>query len=393
MFTLPNLTDAFNWAVDTCNDPMVRYNQDYRNAQKDPQGYTCYDCASFVNYFLLAGGWETPRHAPNNNPCWTGNQVELMLSLGFVEVNASGDILPGDIGWNSQHTEIAYSSGSKGVAVWMGAHGRDGGAIPSEHQVSIGSTSGDKNWTRSFARVFRYEGAPVTKGPSLYVVSAIAGNMIAESGINPGIYESLRVVPWDATYNSNTGGYGLGQWTNVGNSRGRLWNLYSFLSSSGYEVDSGEGQVAYIPVENYWTPRDGYPWNTLDEFLNSDSTDLNLLTGAWNRCWEGIPLSIIRYQYAQRCYDYISANMNNSSITNWIRGNRYLSEAEQNNNAVMLYRALGGIVGEGSGVPDSSGENPGDIQANPELPNWFDMFAMTLGGNKSTQKLHVKRRR
>lgn len=393
MFTLPNLTDAFNWAVDTCNDAMVRYNQTYRNAQKDPQGYTCYDCSSFVNYFLLAGGWETPRHAPNNNPCWTGNQIELMLSLGFTEVNASGDILPGDIGWNSQHTEIAYSSGTKGVAVWMGAHGRNGGAIPSEHQVSIGDSSGNPNATRSFARVFRYEGTPVTTGPSLYVVSAIAGNMVAESGINPGIYESLRVVPWDATYNSNTGGYGLGQWTNVGNSRGRLWNLYSFLSSSGYEVDSGDGQVAYIPVENYWTPREGYPWNTLEEFLNSDSADLNLLTGAWNRCWEGIPLSTIRYQYAQRCYDYISANMNSSSITNWIRGNRYLSEAEQNNNAVMLYRALEGIVGEGSGVPDSSGENPGDIPANPELPNWFDMFAMTLGGNKSTQKLHVKRRR
>lgn len=389
---MASLTDAFNWAVDICNNPNIRYNQSYRNGGKDPDGYTCYDCSSFINYALLAGGWSTPGYAPNANAFTTYTMIPVLESLGFKEVSASGEIRPGDIGWNNAHTEMAYSSGTNGKAVFMGAHGRNG--VAGVNQVSIGSSSGDKNYKRSFDKIFRYDEGPVELGRSLYVISAIAGNMDAESTLSPGTWESLTVRNWDSQYSNNTGGYGLGQWTNVGTSRGRLWGLYSWLSESGYSTDSGEGQCAYVVEENYWTPRSGYPFQTLTEFLESTSTDIDMLTGAWNVCWEGIPLNTSRYALSRHYYDVISSRMNDTSITNWVARNAFLSQPERDNNAVMLWRSMRGKVQDGGVGGSDPGYNTGDLENNPEIPNWFNMFAMALGGSSThaPKKLRIRRR-
>lgn len=177
---------------------------------------------------------------------------------------------------------------------------------------------------------------------SIYVISAMCGNFWQESNINPAIWESLIAGTWTDLNK----GYGLGQWTNTGgDTHGRLYQLYDWLNSNGYAVDDGDGQCQYILVENTWYPKTEYPeFQTQQDFLTSDSTDLTRLTHAWNWCWEGIHDDSwdTRVGYAELCYDYIVAHKDDTSITAWVTGNRYLSTNEILNNAVMMYKYFGG---------------------------------------------------
>lgn len=179
---------------------------------------------------------------------------------------------------------------------------------------------------------------------SLYVVSAMCGNFWQESNINPTIWESLVVGTWTDLNR----GYGLGQWTNTGgDTHGRLYQLYDWMTTNGYAMDDGDGQALYIIEEDYWIPKAEYlQFHTLTDFMTSESTDITTLTHAWNWCWEGIHDATwdTRVTYANRCYDFIEAHKDDTSITDWITGNRYLSESEILNNAVMLYRSLGGVI-------------------------------------------------
>ena len=46
---MPNINQAYSWAVNTCNAPNVGYSQAYRN-QQTIGGITYYDCSSFIWY-------------------------------------------------------------------------------------------------------------------------------------------------------------------------------------------------------------------------------------------------------------------------------------------------------------------------------------------------------
>lgn len=180
---------------------------------------------------------------------------------------------------------------------------------------------------------------------SFEVIAAICGNWWGESQINPGIWESLTPTSWDHQYAyDNIGGYGLGQWTNVGTPHGRCWNLYQYLISNGYATDSGDGEVAFMIDEAYWTPTSisQSAYNTLNDFLNSTSTNLYDLTQEFMYHWEGINNGTLatRYNNAQAVLAYLNTNYNNTSITSWYTGNRYLTNAESLNNAVMVARAI-----------------------------------------------------
>ena len=145
---MPSVTKFYNWCVQTCNDPYVGYSMDYRNAQV-VNGITYYDCSSFVYYGLKAGGWtQLPSY-----PFTTYDMVHYLLAGGWYEVDPRGTILAGDIGWNIEHTEVAWSNGENGKAVFMGAHDN---CYPLEDQVSIG-VAGDPSIPRSFDRIFRYD--------------------------------------------------------------------------------------------------------------------------------------------------------------------------------------------------------------------------------------------
>ena len=98
--------------------------------------------------------------------------------------------------------------------------------------------------------------------------------------------------------------------------------------------------------ENVWySPGTGY--GSLSDFLQSTSTDLNELTRAWMKGWEGISddgsLST-RQTKAKECYDFITTHFADETIVDWIKGNRYLADMERLNNAVMVYRWFSGMI-------------------------------------------------
>lgn len=339
----------YSWAINTCNASNVGYSQTYRN-QKTVNGITYYDCSSFINYALLAGGFTTPGYAPNNNAFTTYSMESVLLGLGFKKVT-DNTILSGDIGVSDTHTEMCYKGGS-GTAIFMGAHGS---SYPLAKQVSI------SDYSRTFPRIYRYgSGGASGYGVSPYVAAAIAGNMWQESGLSPGIWENLT----PATPTTLLHGYGLGQWTNTGgDTHGRLYQLCTWLSDNGYAQDDGDGQLAFLVHENVWYKNSEYPFNNLTDFLKSDSTDITMLTHAYNLCWEGIHDSSwdARVSYAQNCLSFIQSNANDTSITTWYNGNTYLPNNQRLNNAVMLFRFL------------SAGGGGGGTKERGKMPLWFYM--------------------
>lgn len=345
---MPDINKAYSWAINTCNAPNVGYSQTYRN-QRTVNGITYYDCSSFINYALLAGGFETPSYAPNSNAFTTYSEATELLRLGFTEVDATGEYLAGDIGLSSGHTEMCYRGGS-GKGVFMGAH-TDNATLA--NQVSIGSSGGNPDYERSFPRLFRYgDGGATGYGYSLYVISAICGNWWQESGINPGIFESLKVVPMKD--NNIYGGYGLGQWTNAPQYKTyRRTALANWLDENGFSYDSGEGQLKFFIAEDVWVKKEhSEQFDSLTDFLSSTSTDIQELTYAFLAGWEGIfnNTANLRVEHARRCYEFIQEHANDSSINSWYVGNEYLSDDKKLNNAVMVYRFLS-AGGGGGGTP------------------------------------------
>lgn len=347
---MPDITAAWQWAVNTCNAPNVGYSQAYRNAQT-VNGITYYDCSSFINFALLAGGFSTPGYAPDHNAFTTSSEPTVLANLGFHRVT-DGSLKPGDIGVSDnasmRHTEMVYAVNGN-VAQWMGAH-TDAYALA--NQVSI-TSYWSANW---FDQLWRYENGATGEDPtppdnpdsgfkvSAYVIAAMCGNFWTESTINPGIWESLNT---QTDYTVQYVGYGLGQWTNVGTGQGRLYKLMQFLRNNGYALDSGPGQMEFLINENYWSHAESYGFSSLREFLASESTDIAMLTHAWNWCWEGIHNASwdARVTQAQQCYNYIVEHKDDPNITGWITGNRFLSTNERLNNAVMLYRWISQNIG------------------------------------------------
>ena len=328
---MPDINAMYSWAIQTCNAPNVGYSQTYRNRQT-VGGITYYDCSSFVNYALLAGGFSTPGYAPNSNAFTTYTEADVLLALGFDEVLSTGEYLPGDIGLSSSHTEICYKGG-QGQGVFMGAH-TDNAVLA--NQVSIGSSGGNPEYQRSFPRLFRYgSGGASGYGSSAYVISALAGNAWRESHINPTL--------------SQQGGsaFGLFQWDGS-----RKQSLLDWLSENGYNSTDPIGQMQYLVVENDWLGSyDGI--SSLTEFLQSQSTDIASLTTAFCTCWErpGIPALEERIEFANKAHEYIISHAQDYSISEWeTEPMYYLSEEQALNNAVLMYRYYS-AGGGGGGIP------------------------------------------
>lgn len=335
---MPDINKSYSWAINTCNAPNVGYSQTYRN-QQTVGGITYYDCSSFINYALLAGGWETPAYAPAHNAFTTSSEPNVLLSLGFQEVDARGIWLAGDICWVSGHTEMCYKSGETSGGITMGAHQP---GVPLADQVSINKGVSTYPY---FTRVFRYGDGATGYGVSIYVACALAGNAWSESHINP----TLNQLGGTA--------FGLFQWDG-----GRKTNLLNWLSENGYDKDSPDGQMTYLVVEQDWIQNYG-EFATLDDFLKSDSTDIPYLTECFMRCWErpGVPALENRISFAQKAFTYIQSHANDTSITTWETiPAYYLSEEQALRNAVLLYRFYS--AGGGGG---------GTIRPKNKLPIWM----------------------
>lgn len=348
LINMPNLNQAYSWAINTCNAPNVGYSQTYRN-QQTINGITYYDCSSFIWYALLAGGFDCV--TANNGNSWpftTSTMPTILPKLGFTEVNASGPWLPGDVALGPGHTEMVYEEGvSQGVC--MGAHTSN---LPLADQVSINPWP---STTANFNRIFRYgDGGATGYGFSIYVVAALCGNSWRESYINPGQGEI------------GGGGFGLFQWTG-----GRRTNLENWLADNGYDNDSPEGQLLYLIEENDWIQNYG-PYETLEDFLNSDSTDLDELVACFMYNWErpAVPALDERIEYAYQCFDYIQEHANDTEITQWIISPNPITPDETLNNAVMMYR----FYSAGGG----GGGTPGKLKK--KMPVWMWIRYRNLGG-------------
>ena len=328
---MPDINRAYSWAIETCNAPNVGYSQTYRNA-RTVGGITYYDCSSFINYALLAGGFETPSYAPNNNAFTTSTEASELIRLGFTEVDASGEYLAGDIGLSSGHTEMCYQGGS-GKGIFMGAHTSNSAFA---NQVILGSSKGNATYQRSFPRLFMYgDGGASGYGASIFVVSDLAGNAWRKSHINP----TLSQI--------GGGAFGLFQWDG-----GRKTSLLNWLSDNGYDDTSPNGQMQYLVVEDDWIGTfDGI--SSLTEFLTSSSTDIESLTEAFCTCWErpGIPALEERIEFAYKALSYIQLHANDTSIVTWeTEPMYYLSEKQALHNAVLMYRFYS-AGGGGGGTP------------------------------------------
>lgn len=362
-----NLNQAYQWAINTCNADNVGYWQDYRN-QGVVNGVTYYDCSSFVWYALIAGGFDVKtayKTATGEN--YTGNAITThsekawLTALGWHEVPLTGEWKPCDVLWRTGHTEMVYEGGI-GTGRTMGAHGRNNISLP--NQVSIKSSYVTAS---QWSSLWRYGEGGANEAPSIYVISAIAGNWYQESNINPALWEGQTQGSWTQLRK----GYGLGQWTNTSSSNMRLKNLHDWLIDNNYALDSGEGQIEYLKVENVWySTQEASSYRTLDDFLSSNSTDITALTHAFNIGWEGIHDASWddRVTYANDCYTFIQNHYSDSSITDWVLGNRYLSVSEIMNNAVMMARCFSSMIIPSEPIPPIP---PQPNYAKGKMPVWM----------------------
>lgn len=227
--------------------------------------------------------------------------------------------------------------------------------------------------------------------PSIYVIAAMCGNFWSESGVNPGMYESkYKFGSWEYTFqyvgDLNTGGYGLGQWTNTqGNPHGRLYNLSQWMSANGYAMDSMEGQLKYVSVEAHWAKgtdwQKAIPYDTLADFLASTSTDIDELAKAWLYCWEGIRSDKTlpaRQKQAKQVYDYIVANASNIPSTYFAR-NEWASVQQRLDNSLVVYSIL-----SGGKIPDPGPEPEPEPEPEPggKLPK-----ILLLGGREVLRRI------
>lgn len=329
---MADLNKAYTWAVNTCNADNIGYSQNYRN-QKTVNGITYYDCSSFIWYALKAGGFDVTTayqtamgFAYTDNAITTAYEKTWLEALDFSAVDINGEWKAGDVLWRSGHTEMVYTGGTAS-GVTMGAHSAN---VTLANQVSINSSpSTASSWTS----LYRYgDGGAGKYGYSIYVVSALCGNAWRESTINSG----LNQVGGSA--------YGMFQWDGS-----RKTSLLSWLSDNGYSEDSPQGQLEYLVYENDWINNYG-EFSTLEEFLNSDSTDIAYLTECFMKNWErpGVEKLEERIERANQCYAYILAHANDSSINSWYISDSYLTEAQSLNNAVMMYNYYSTGGGGGS---------------------------------------------
>lgn len=345
---MPNINSAYTWAVTCCSLPNVGYSQAYRN-QQTVNGITYYDCSSFINYALLAGGWATPGYAPSSNSFTTYTMEGVLQGLGFTQVDPTGLILPGDIGVSDTHTEMCYKQGT-GSAVFMGAHTNN---APLANQVSIGSSGGNVDYQRTFPRLWRYgEGASgevgytwivgsdseyfddygdkqknnaacifsyfYFKGWTLNAIAGLCGNIMEESRFNPALLEQHVSYPREAL------GTGLVQWTPVKRDGSELNPLHLVFNALGYSWDdysNGTYQCDAINAEfeqstgihDYGIEPQWYTSLAPAQYRMSWSDyikskqDPGYLASVWEACYER-PASVHpeRQEYAKKWYEYLS---------------------------------------------------------------------------------------
>lgn len=296
---MPSLSASIQWAINTCRRSDVGYSMDYRN-QQTVNGITYYDCSSFINYAIIAGGWLTPAYAPNNNPFTTVDMRGVLLSLGWKKGTFSKNWKAGAIVWREGHTEMVYSS-----TMCMGARGREHYALPD--QVAI-HTSSPSSWTEiyyypSSAGAWHVKdkggfandstealdnatliyGILSGYGWTLNAVAGLLGNVCVESGLNPWRWQNNHIgastgSPWTSS------GYGLVQFTPaskyIDDSRAQSFEGYgpNFSDRKG-SANDGDAQLEFVDKYADYAKTDAYPLTYAQ--YKASTADAEYLAAAW----------------------------------------------------------------------------------------------------------------
>lgn len=146
------------WCYNKCIDTAVGYSQQYREEQT-VGGITYYDCSSFIWYGLAHNGFDIEATGHDTYAFDTSHMPEDLVKMGWREVDRSGEIKPGDIGWTSGHAEVCYTGG-QGQGVFMGAHSDQ---LPFADQVSVNNFASAGT---DFEKLFRFMGGGPGPGPS-----------------------------------------------------------------------------------------------------------------------------------------------------------------------------------------------------------------------------------
>lgn len=221
---------------------------------------------------------------------------------------------------------------------------------------------------------------------SIYAISALCGCFRWESSMNPNIWESDDPQTWDTMWHRNehgdgVGGYGLGQWTNTGAGEAmRLQRMYNWCVANGKDITNGNSQLNYMCVETY-NGVDGGLWynsyhqgsnaQTLAEFLQTDSTNLDGLVADFLANWEGVPNDHLseRQAYARQNLQYIRDHINDDPSTlQWqTTGTWIIPEAMQLNNVLCTYFYMQGYD-PGPGPGPGPGPTP---TGRRKMPIWM----------------------
>lgn len=145
------------WCAEKCNDPNVGYSQTYREEQT-VGGITYYDCSSFIWYGLYHNDFDTEATG-HSYPFNTTAMPADLAAMGWREIDRTGELKPGDIGWTSTHAEVCYTGGT-GEGVFMGAHSDQ---LPLADQVSINNYTSQGT---DFTKIFRFSSSGPGPGPS-----------------------------------------------------------------------------------------------------------------------------------------------------------------------------------------------------------------------------------
>lgn len=167
---------------------------------------------------------------------------------------------------------------------------------------------------------------------NLYVIAAICGNFWQESQVNPGAWEGWTV---------GNPGYGLGQWTDNPPVVMRRTALFDWMDANNYAHDSGPGQLAFLIHEDLWIPSlfQQSAYNTMTEFLQSTSTDMQALVREWMYHWEGIDDGSFNTRWAA-ALDFLNFYTDNSGSAYrepWYSGNYQISFNQACWNAMHIF--------------------------------------------------------
>lgn len=152
-----NLQGFINWCIEKCNAADVGYSQTYREEQT-VGGITYYDCSSFIWYGLYHNGFDTEATG-HSYPFDTTAMPADLAAMGWREIDRTGELKPGDIGWTSTHAEVCYTGGN-GEGVFMGAHSDN---LPLADQVSINNYTSQGT---DFTKIFRFYSSGPGPGPT-----------------------------------------------------------------------------------------------------------------------------------------------------------------------------------------------------------------------------------